>query len=60
MMVHAREFVTSPFNTYRKRQTIRDQYSGKIDEDVFTRAAPDVQRLESALKAAMSGAMTED
>ena len=40
-------------NTYRKRQAIRDQYRGKIDELTFNLAVADGEGLESALKDAM-------
>jgi azurin len=40
-------------NTYRKRQAIRDQYKGKIDELTFNLAIADGEGLESALKDAM-------
>ncbi|MCA1643910.1 MAG: hypothetical protein LC797_00080 [Chloroflexi bacterium] len=42
-------------NTYRKRQAIRDQYKGKINEVAFNEAVADDQGLESALKIAMGG-----
>jgi methionine-rich copper-binding protein CopC len=40
-------------NTYRKRQAIRDQYQGKIDEVVFNEAVADGEGLETALADSM-------
>ena len=41
-------------NTYRKRQAIRDQYRGQIDEAVFNAAIAAGKGLESAVKDAMA------
>ncbi|MBV9542852.1 MAG: copper resistance protein CopC [Chloroflexi bacterium] len=41
-------------NTYRKRQAIRDQYRGKIDELTFNLAIASGEGLENALKDAMA------
>ena len=42
-------------NTYCKRQAIRDQYKGKIDENVFNFDLSIGMGLESSLKDAMGG-----
>ena len=42
-------------NTYCKRQAIREQYKGKIDENVFNFDLSIGMRLESSLKDAMGG-----
>jgi copper resistance protein C len=47
-------------NTYRKRQAIRDQYRGKINEVAFNEAVADDQGLESALKAATGSGSSGD
>jgi methionine-rich copper-binding protein CopC len=46
-------------NTYRKRQAIRDQYKGKIDELTFNFAIANGEGLESALKDAMDALNTK-
>lgn len=46
-------------NTYRKRQAIRDQYRGKMDEAIFNQAVSNGVTLEAALAAAIAAKQDE-